>query len=240
MELIYLAAGRGSRLKKKTSRIPKCLVKVNNKPIIDYNLSFFLNFKKVNLILGYKYKSIISRFKKNRFNYVINKKYLSTNMVESTFLAKPIHKYVVICYGDIIFDNKIFHNLIKIKSNTILVKTDWLSVWKKRMSNKEIIDDAEDIKIDKKNNLLSIGGKISKIPKYQYMGIIKLKIESFKKLKKYYKKLNKKIDFTSFINLAIREKVVKFKVLKTKKYWVEIDTTKDILAANKILPKEII
>ena len=64
MELIYLAAGRGSRLKKKTSRIPKCLVKVNNKPIIDYNLSFFLNFKKVNLILGYKYKSIISRFKK--------------------------------------------------------------------------------------------------------------------------------------------------------------------------------
>ena len=29
MELIYLAAGRGSRLKKKTSRIPKCLVKVN-------------------------------------------------------------------------------------------------------------------------------------------------------------------------------------------------------------------
>ena len=108
------------------------------------------------------------------------------------------------------------------------------------MSNKEIIDDAEDIKIDKKNNLLSIGGKISKIPKYQYMGIIKLKIKSFKKLKKYYKKLKKKIDFTSFINLAIREKVIKFKVLKTKKYWVEIDTTKDILAANKILPKKII
>ena len=150
MELIYLAAGRGSRLKKKTSRIPKCLVKVNNKPIIDYNLSFFLNFKKVNLILGYKYKSIISRFKKNRFNYVINKKYLSTNMVESTFLAKPIHKYIVICYGDIIFDNKIFHNLIKIKSNTILVKTDWLTVWKKRMSNKEIIDDAGTSKLIKK------------------------------------------------------------------------------------------
>ena len=160
--------------------------------------------------------------------------------MRKVFLAKPIHKYIVICYGDIIFDNKIFHNLIKIKSNTILVKTDWLTVWKKRMSNKEIIDDAEDIKIDKKNNLLSIGGKISKIPKYQYMGIIKLKIKSFKKLKKYYKKLNKKIDFTSFINLAIREKVIKFKVLKTKKYWVEIDTTKDILAANKILPKKII
>lgn len=240
MELIYLAAGRGSRLKKKTSDIPKCLVKVNNKSIIDYNLSFFNNFKKVNLILGYKYKLIISKFKKNKFNYVINKNYLSTNMVESTFLAKPIHKYVVICYGDIIFDNKIFHNLKKIKCNTILIKTDWLSVWKKRMSNKEILNDAEDIKIDKKNNLLSIGGKINKIPKYQYMGIIKLKIKSFKKLNKYYKKLNKKIDFTSFINLAIKEKVIKFKVLKTKKYWVEIDTTKDILAANKILPKEII
>ena len=44
----------------------------------------------------------------------------------------------------------------------------------KKDVNKEIIDDAEDIKIDKKNNLLSIGGKIAKF-KVSIHGYYKIK-----------------------------------------------------------------
>ena len=51
----------------------------------------------------------------------------------------------------------------------------------------------------KKKKLISIGEKINKkLPKFQYMGIIKLKYKDFINLKKYFKKINyPKIDFTS-------------------------------------------
>ena len=40
MILIVLAAGRGSRLKNKTDNLPKCLVKIKGKPIINYMEKF--------------------------------------------------------------------------------------------------------------------------------------------------------------------------------------------------------
>lgn len=46
MILIYLAAGRGSRLPIKFRDKPKCLVKINNKTLIERNKIFFKNFKK--------------------------------------------------------------------------------------------------------------------------------------------------------------------------------------------------
>ena len=43
------------------------------------------------------------------------------------------------------------------------------------MNKKEIYEDAEDVTIYK-NTLISIGGKIGKIlPKYQFMGIMRIK-----------------------------------------------------------------
>ncbi len=54
MELIYLAAGKGSRLGKTYSTKPKCFANINKKKIIDYNEYFFSKFKKVFIITGYK------------------------------------------------------------------------------------------------------------------------------------------------------------------------------------------
>ena len=50
------------------------------------------------------------------------------------------------------------------------------------MSFKKILDDAEDLKI--KNKKYSIGEKIApnKFPKYQFMGIIKIKLKDYRKM----------------------------------------------------------
>ena len=58
MILIYLAAGRGSRLPIKFRDKPKCLVKINNKTLIERNKIFFKNFKKkINNYWLQKYKN---------------------------------------------------------------------------------------------------------------------------------------------------------------------------------------
>lgn len=72
------------------------------------------------------------------------------------------------------------------------------------------------------------------MPKYQYMGLIKLKYLEYQKLSKFFFQINnKKINFTNFINLAIKNNKVKFEVIFTKKKWFEIDTYKDIKFTKK-------
>ena len=236
MILIILASGTGNRLKSKTKKIPKCLVKVNNKPIIEYMNKFIDCFNKVFIVVGYKANNLKKLLKDKKIKFVYNKNYNSTNMVHSIFCAsKYINDDVVISYSDIIFDYSIF-KLFKKKKTLMPIKKDWIKVWKKRMGNKNIKNDAENLVI-KGNRLVTIGGKIGKVlPKYQFMGLIKIIYKDFLKMKKFYVKLNeKKIDFTSFINLMLLNKTISIECAKTKKFWYEIDTYKDLNSANKIL-----
>ena len=159
------------------------------------------------------------------------------SLFKSTKYIKKIKKDVIVIYSDIIFDKSIF-NLLKGSQSFIVIYKDWLKIWKLRNNNnlQQIKRDAEDITL-KKDNLISIGGKIeNSLPKYQYMGILKFRYKDFIKINDYFKTLkNKKIDFTSFINLVLKEKIIKIKVKKTNKFWFEIDNQKDLKAANKLI-----
>ena len=238
MQLILLSAGRGSRLPKKFRDKPKSMAIVNKKTILENNLEFYNKLKKKIIITGYKNKFLRRFAKDNKFKFVINNKYRTTNMVYSTFLAsKYITQDVVVCYGDIIFDSKIF-NLLKDSKDILPVKRDWLKIWKKRMPKNKIKFDAEDLEI-KNNMLIRIGEKINKeMPKYQYMGILKLKKKSYSNLNTYFKNLkNEKIDMTSFLNYSIKNDKLKFHVKKNKLKWLEIDNQKDLKVANEEIKK---
>ena len=235
MQLIVLASGKGSRLKEKTSKKPKCLVEVNGRTIIDY-MSELIEKKNTLIVTGYKSNLLKRKFGDNKTFY--NKDYLSTNMVHSLFsVYKKIRKDVIVVYSDIIFDTKIIDQLEGINFTTMPVKNDWLSIWKKRMTLNEISKDAEDLKI-KKNKIISIGNKIinKNYPKYQFMGIVKIKLNDYKKLYKFYNKINnKKIDFTSFLDLAIKNNRLNIRAYPTNKFWLEIDNNKDLSVAKKLL-----
>ena len=89
MIAIMLCAGRGSRLGTKTTSLPKCMVKVKKKPIIDWSENFRVKFKKVIIVCGYKKKILINKFKNNpKVEFTYNKIYHKTNMVHSLFLVK--------------------------------------------------------------------------------------------------------------------------------------------------------
>tara|TARA_Y100000591_G_C21746261_1_gene652145 strand:+ start:428 stop:1141 length:714 start_codon:yes stop_codon:yes gene_type:complete len=236
MQLIVLAAGKGTRLPENLRLYPKCLVKIGDKSILEHNLPFYSLFKKKIIVTGFNSKKIKKFIIDNKFREVKNKYYNNTNMVYSAFCpAKNICSDVVICYSDIIFDHNIFRNL-RSKSNLIILKKNWLKIWRGRMNFDKIKYDAEDV-IIKKNKIIKIGERIEKkLPKFQYMGIIKLRYKSYKKLEKFFLKLNNnKLDFTSFLNLAIQNKITYFKPLITSKKWFEIDTFKDIKFTEKNL-----
>ena len=160
-------------------------------------------------------------------------------MVHSLFLArKKITSDVVIMYGDIIFDYKIY-KLLKTKKNIMPINKKWFENWKKRMGLKKTLNDAENLFL-KNNFLKEIGTKIKKekLPKYQFMGLLKLKKKTYFNLMRFYKKINNdKIDMTSFINLCINNNKLKINVSKSSYFWYEIDTISDFNFAEKELKK---
>jgi choline kinase len=126
---------------------------------------------------------------------------------------------------------------MKYKKNTLPLNKVWLKNWRKRYKTiSNIKTDAEDLLVNNKK-ILHIGEKIKdKLPKYQYMGILKINNKTFYKLLKLYKSLkNKKISMTELINLSIKKKIACFGYLATTKFWYEIDNYRDL----KILKKEI-
>lgn len=236
MQLVVLASGRGSRLQYKTKKIPKCLVKLKGKPIIDYNFDFFNKFRKKIIITGYKSHLIEKRLKNHNFKFIRNTKFASTNMVYSLFCSsKIINESIVVCYADIIFDYRIYKKLTN-DTTGIVVKNNWYKYWKKRMKSKDVLNDAENL-IIKKGYVNSIGQKITKkLPRCQFMGLIKIKYRDFLSLKIFFKNLkNKKIDFTTFLNLAIKNKIIKLKAYETNLFWLEIDSLEDLKVAEKLI-----
>jgi choline kinase len=240
MILIILASGRGSRLRSLTKNKPKCLIKIyKNKTLIDYISENFKFFKTIIVVTGHKSDLLKKNLNYNNIKFVHNKNYLKTNMVESLMLASHTIKKndIIISYADIFFSPKIIKSLIKYKENILPLNKNWLKSWKKRYKKISYIKtDAEDL-IVKNKEISHIGDKIKdKLPKYQYMGILKINNKTFYKLLQLYKNLkNKRISMTELLNTAIQKKIAKFNYFVTNKFWYEVDNLKDL----KILKKDI-
>lgn len=82
---VILAGGKGLRLYSNAEGIPKPMVLVNNKPIMEYNISMLkkLKFETVYVIVGYKKECIMDYFKNGEeFG-------LALDYIENTYIDDP-------------------------------------------------------------------------------------------------------------------------------------------------------
>jgi len=230
MKLVLLAAGKSSRIYKKI-KLNKCLIKVKKKTMIERIIenSIKSSINEIITVTGFKPENIKKTLIKKKFvKFVHNNKFESTDMVYSAMLGiKNINSDVLISYTDIIYDASLF-KLIKrnkLKKITIPYIKNWKNVWKLRKKN--IFDDAETFKKNKKGYLTEIGNKINKRNSQnvegQFMGIIYIPKEELPKvLKIYFNKRKYKFQFTQFLNYLISEKFF-IKCIEYKKYWYKIN-----------------
>jgi CTP:phosphocholine cytidylyltransferase-like protein len=109
--LLILAAGLGSRLKPLTDFVPKPLITVNKKPIIESIIESFDTVKLDNIF-------VVTGYLNEQFNYlplkypkvslIYNELFSSSNNITSVnaFIRKKIISNLFICEGDIYFTNK--------------------------------------------------------------------------------------------------------------------------------------
>ena len=247
MQIIVLSAGLGSRLNPYTKKLPKCLVKLCDKPILEHQLNIFKNLnipnKSITIVGGY----LCEKLYKYNLNVVKNEKYEKTNMVYSLFCALERMDWnddLIISYGDIVYEKRVLKKLIE-SNNPVTVVADiyWRDLWELRMEN--IIDDAETFKYDSELNIKELGKKAISLDeiKAQFIGLIKLKKEYLNQINLIYKNmLNRKEGFieniymTEFIEILIKNGI-KTKACLIEKGWLEVDTAKDLQIYNDLFNK---
>tara|TARA_B110000196_G_C21152222_1_gene670555 strand:- start:5924 stop:6673 length:750 start_codon:yes stop_codon:yes gene_type:complete len=141
LKAIIIAAGIGSRLGNLTKNLPKPLIDVNGKSIIERQI---LSFRKV----GINEITIVTGYKKNKFifkniNYVFNPKYEEVEQAFSLMVArKQIFGDVIISFGDIIFEDKIIEQILEIKNDVVIgVEQNWMKSYEKREDNPPTMSD---------------------------------------------------------------------------------------------------
>ena len=248
MKAIILAAGKGSRLGKLTEGIPKGMLKIHDKTLIERQIEIYRNFgiKDITIVTGYKNEII--NF--SGINYIKNHDFEITNMNESFFCAsEKLLDSVIVSYTDIIFDQKIIQQMIKNPADIgIAINLDWRKNYEGRKLHP--LSEAENALIEK-DKIIQIKKDISKKGNNQkiaeFMGIMKLSkkgskiiLQKYLDLKKNHEGIfhNSKSLQSAYITDMLQEIINSgFNVTPVivDGSWYEIDTPEDLEKVEKPL-----
>ena len=156
MKAMILSGGRGKRLRPVTDTIPKSLIRINNKPLIEWKINYLKKFgiKDIIICSGYKGKKIENYIsKKNNFGCNIEYSIETTPLGTAGAIKKAIKNIVddsfIVLNGDIItninlkkmmakpnciaaIELRTNYGTMKIKNNKIIQfneKTDVKNIW---------------------------------------------------------------------------------------------------------------
>ena len=228
---IILAAGSGSRISS-IIKLPKCLIKVNHKSILDYQIESFLHagVKEVIIVTGFKSKKILNQIKKFhskiKIRIIFNKKYKVTNNMYSAYLAlkKVKNSSVVLCNGDVVVEKEMVKRLLENNfENLIMVDRNRIDeeAMKVRIQNNYIID------IDKK--LKNSTSNITSTDFYKLSNRSTILLRD--QIRNYLRMIGKK-DWTEVALKKIFKKINFLTCDINEINWYEIDNHKDLISAN--------
>ncbi len=243
---IIVAAGLGSRLKKHTESLPKCMLDFNGKTLLQRQVQAYKD-------CGINDITVIRGFKKEKINYknlkyVTNTDYKNNNILNSIFYAeKIINGNIIIAYSDILFESNVVKRLLDSNHDiSVVVDIDWRGYYVGRKDHP--ISEAENVIFDSNNQVVKIGkiGTQKEEVHGEFIGMIKLSNrgteifkENFDRVKKLY--WNKpfqraKIFQKAYLTDMIQEMVdigIKVHCVIIERGWKEIDTVEDYQKALK-------
>ena len=248
MKAIIVAAGIGSRLGDLTKDLPKSLVNVNGKSILERQIKIFNKFG-INDII------IIRGPHKDKFNFenvtYVEDTDVSNHDLLGSFMAaeKEMDDNLLISYGDIIFDENILSQIISSSENsTLAIDYDWQKNYH-NISN-ALLDKVSVVTLEN-NSIIDIGYyenfKNSKNLVFgEFIGLMKISKSTIIQFIKQYNYLQKnhqgKFHDSPSIHFGIMTDMIKellkngikFSSTKISGRWCEIDTIQDLEIAKKL------
>jgi len=247
MKAIILAAGSGTRLDKYTKNLPKCMLDLDGKTLLERQIETLRSagIEEIIVVKGYMAEKIHIPDVK----YYINNDYSTTNMVETLFKAeKELNDEILVCYADILYDKKIIEKIIGADFDIgVTVDNDYWDYWTARLENPE--DDIESLVI-KDGKIVELGDTNCSIEKakVRYVGLIKFSHKGVEILKKVYHKNKEKYyesdkpwmrsksfkkAYMTCILQAIIDEGYKIDPIIISRGWLEFDTNQDYEKVNE-------
>jgi D,D-heptose 1,7-bisphosphate phosphatase len=225
IDIVILAGGKGSRIKKLINNCPKPLARINkNKTFLDYLLNNICkyNINKIFILAGYKGNKIYKAYHGKNINLVpvkciVEKKPLGTagSLLQ---IKKKISKKFMIINGDTIFDI----NFDEFKNNKI--KKDEIFIALSKSNYKSPGARLYNLAIRKKRVIFKKNSKLINA------GIYLVNRDFLKNIKPSTFSLENEIIFK-----LINQKKAKGKIYNN--FFLDIGTPKTLKLARKILPK---
>ena len=222
LSVIILCGGKGLRLRPITKDLPKPLITINNKTILENIIQYFLKYNVKNFIIptGYKSKLIKNFIKKKFKNENIKVVYTGLNSDIISRLNKSLKfskEHFIICYGDTLVNinlNRYLNFFLK-KKNKITIATYQLK------SNFGILD-------IKKNQKVTRFREKPKLDIWFNVGYFIFSLKNFLNFKKFKK-------FEYLIKFLARKKLMR--AYKHRGSHITVNTIEELVKAKKQIKK---
>ncbi len=246
--VIILCAGMGSRLRPQTNILPKPLIIVRNKPMIDFIIENFIwnNFESFIIVLGYRWKkmqrhliALQKQLKKKYPDRVIDFHFVINSAIErgnghsgylglSKAVELELGERAFVSMGDHLYSNQLIR-ILKTQSNRdydILIATE------PRLNQAHIdIEDATKILGSEHGLVLSIGKNIEQFNRID-MGVFELKtticdlIKNLERNQEFY-------SWTDVVKKVISSNLSVYYCDMPELTWIDVDNPNDFSFASK-------
>lgn len=176
MRPIIIGAGRGSRLQHRTDEIPKTLVEVMGRPILDWILEALgrAGFTQKDVVFISGYAEDVIKARHPEFTYVTNADWQNNNILASLMCARDHHSEGFIStYADIVYEGAIVQKLAESPGDLVLgCDTRWRRRYVGRTEHPE--SDAEKLRAE--------GGRVVELSRHvpseaaygEFIGVMKV------------------------------------------------------------------
>ncbi|MDP6416336.1 MAG: phosphocholine cytidylyltransferase family protein [Gammaproteobacteria bacterium] len=250
MYMIVLAAGRGTRLSPLTDASPKCLVKVGDRALLDWQLQVAResDIRDIAIVRGHMHSEINHR----DVTYFENPAYDTTNMVETLWCAESVFANgFIVSYGDIIYESTVLQRLLDAQhSVSVVIDQGWQTYWEQRFDN--VLLDAETLQVDAVGRISSIGQQPESMGQIngQYIGLMAFRAEGVAVLRAVYEQARQEAGngrhplrgqrlfhelYMTDIIQGIIDTGFPVHQVPVQRGWLEIDTLIDLKLANRLV-----
>ena len=238
MKAIILCAGQGRRLLPYTESSPKCLLSLNNKHFIEWQIDALqeVGIKQIVAVVGYaapRIESILNKRYGDNVSFVYNPFYEIADNLASCWMARDHFKDdFIILNGDTLFEPSVITKLLNTNDFPITLATD----------QKDSYDDDDMKVITNGSRLISVGKKLpmSEV-NGESIGIMHFNPQGANLFKDTIEKLMYSPDSLQKWYLSIIDKLATHDHVGTCSIhgleWTEVDFVQDLEQAQKLAEK---
>lgn len=231
MKVVILAAGVGSRLRPETEDKPKAMIRVQDKPLVQYQVESVLKVgfreKDIHILGGYKMERIQEHFRGTDVQFIYNSHYDTMNNIYSFLLTESIGDDLLLINSDDFYDERMIPLLLNHEAPTAILVDQ----------QKELTEEAMRVKLEN-GRLTEINKKIPlDEANGEYIGISKLAKADLEILYRTAREMIEAGDTNAWYENVYEACVnaVKIVGVDTRGYpWIEIDDFNDLETARKM------